>query len=63
MLTRTELGGRLCRALEPEAWEEYDAGNGVCSNQAGWKCLASVEAAARAMDLLHELGFPVPPKK
>ncbi len=37
----------LARLMEPEAWAEYDAGNGVCSNGAGWKVMASLEAANR----------------
>jgi hypothetical protein len=47
--TKAELAvmDKLSRAMEPEAWVELDAGNGTCSNQAGWKCVSSIEAAKR----------------
>lgn len=38
---------KIARALEPDAWVEYDAGNGVCTNTAGWTCVASIKAAQR----------------
>jgi hypothetical protein len=45
--TKAELAvmDKLSRAMEPEAWVELDAG--TCSNQAGWKCVSSIEAAKR----------------
>lgn len=38
---------KLARAMEPEAWAEYGAGDGVCTNDAGWKCMDSVKTAQR----------------
>lgn len=40
---------KIARAIEPEAWAEYDAGNGVCSNQSGWACKDSIIQAQRLM--------------
>lgn len=37
----------LARLIAPEAWAEYDAGRGRCSNMAGWACLDSLRAAQR----------------
>lgn len=38
---------KLARAMDPEAWAEYDAGQGTCNNQAGWKCLDTIRYAQR----------------
>lgn len=60
---REALGVALSRAMEPEAWAEYDAGGGRCSNQAGFKCLESLEHAGAALDHLATLGsIFVPPR-
>lgn len=40
---------KLARAIEPDAWAEYDAGNGRCSNEAGWDCMSSIKQAQRLM--------------
>ena len=61
MLLKTEdereaFGMKLAKAIEPEAWQEFDAGNGVCSNDAGWKCKDSIYAARRVMDMLFADG-------
>lgn len=62
-LDRMELGDQLARAMEPDAWAEYDEGNGICSNAAGWACLESIGHATRVLDLLAEKGaILVPPK-
>jgi hypothetical protein len=47
----------LAKAMEPEAWAEYDAGNGVCTNDAGWKCLATITYATRVLDHLKKAGL------
>jgi len=38
---------KIARAMEPEAWAEYDAGDGTCANEDGWKCIDSIKAAQR----------------
>lgn len=40
---------KIARAIEPNAWAEYDAGNGTCSNMAGWACMDSIKQAQRLM--------------
>lgn len=37
----------LARLIAPEAWKEYDAGNGQCTNAAGATCIESLKAAQR----------------
>lgn len=55
----------ISRAICPEEWAEYDAGNGVCSNMAGWACMASIDQASRVYRALHGAGvdLPEPPPK
>lgn len=48
----------LARVPEPEAWAEFDSGNGVCSNEAGWTCLDSLEQAKRALKAGYRLVAP-----
>lgn len=62
-LNRMELGDELARAMEPEAWAEYDEGNGICSNAAGWKCLESINHVAAVMNLLARKGPIIIPVK
>jgi hypothetical protein len=50
---RRTLLDQVARAMEPEAWAEYDAGKGRCTNQSGWKCLDSLDHAAKALDFLE----------
>lgn len=38
---------KLARAMSPESWAEYDAGNGKCTNEAGWDVVDSIEKAKR----------------
>lgn len=56
-MKRGELYDELARAMEPKAWAEYDEGHGVCTNQAGWKCLESLEQAIRAITFLEKKGY------
>lgn len=50
----------MARAMCPDAWAEYDAGNGVCSNMAGHACVESISHASRAYRYLFEQGFGLP---
>jgi len=59
---RQDFGDLISRAIAPHSWAEYDAGNGRCSNAAGFECVESIKAAARVIKALEESGFPVPPK-
>jgi hypothetical protein len=38
---------KLARAMVPDAWKEYDEGNGVCTNMAGWACIESIKYAQK----------------
>jgi hypothetical protein len=42
-----EAMDKIARAMEPEAWAEYYAGNGTCTNQAGFACIGSIRSAQR----------------
>jgi hypothetical protein len=37
----------ISRALSPDAWAEFDDGNGVCTISAGENCIESIKAAQR----------------
>lgn len=37
----------MSRAMSPDEWAEYDAGNGVCTNQCGWALKHSIIHAKR----------------
>jgi len=39
----------LARAMSPDAWAEYDAGNGVCTNSAGWECIDTIKKAQKLL--------------
>ena len=54
---RHALLEEMARAMEPEAWAEYDAGNGRCTNQAGWKCMDTMVHAASAIEVLVAKGI------
>jgi hypothetical protein len=41
----------MARLIEPEAWLEYDMGQGECSNMSGWKCSDSLRTAKRLLDV------------
>lgn len=40
---------RMARAMDPEAWGEYDDGDGRCSNGAGHACNQSIRHAQRLL--------------
>ncbi len=67
MKTAEELRDLIARAMYPEEWAEFDAGNGVCSNNSGWKILESIKLAAAAYRCLYDLSISLPeparPKK
>lgn len=37
----------LSRAMAPDEWAEFDAGNGICSNAAGWEIKATIGHAKK----------------
>jgi hypothetical protein len=39
----------MASRMEPEAWVEYELGQGVCTNSAFWKCAASYNAAQQLL--------------
>lgn len=51
----------LAREIEPEAWAEYDAGNGVCSRMAGTAALHSITVAKNVLKRWPEIGDVVLP--
>ncbi len=54
---RVDLGMSVARSICPEDWAECDAGNGRCSNMAGWNIKNSITSAASVLDLLEERGI------
>jgi hypothetical protein len=50
----------MARAMCPDEWAEFDAGNGVCSNMAGWAILDSIKHASRAYRALLNAGVALP---
>lgn len=57
LIDKMELGDELSRAMELEAWTEYDAGNGKCSHQSFWKILTSLDHATIVLGVLEEKGL------
>jgi hypothetical protein len=54
---------KIADAIEPDAWKEFRAGKGTCSNMAGRACLESIYAANRVMKVLASLNISVTDKK
>jgi len=47
----------IARQMERSAWAEYDAGNGKCTNESGWRLHESLEHAQVAVAYLRDNGF------
>lgn len=62
-LNREDLGEKLARAMEPDCWRDYDAGNGKVANETGWKIIDTIHYAGRVMDILETLGYPMEKKE
>lgn len=58
--TAERLRDLMARAMCPDEWAEYDAGNGVCTNMAGHACLTSIAHASRAYRALFNAGIGIP---
>ena len=51
------LGMYLARAMDPEAWEEFDEGDGVCTNEAGLRIKTTIEHSVKVLYKLEEMGL------